>query len=176
MMKERKHDKAMIFAPSRYIAIVVSLLHVQVEEAKERQLKLGPNGTHTYGNRDDRKECLSVCVVAQSEISDSIPAFTTMTVRVRVSNPHTQSYKSVKRVRYFGLVVAMQYCQYHVGLLYHYAVVFVRVNDRESHGLVAIQSLMPTSHCPEVGTRWTHEYGILNFARRLPRSLIVMES
>ena len=31
--------------------------------------------------------------------------------------------------------------------------------------------VMPASHCPEVGTRWTHEYVILNFARRWPRTL-----
>ena len=31
-------------------------------------------------------------------------------------------------------------------------------------------SLMQASHCPELDTRWPHEYGILNFARRWPRT------
>ena len=30
--------------------------------------------------------------------------------------------------------------------------------------------LMLASHCPELDTRWPHEYGILNFARRWPRT------
>ena len=29
---------------------------------------------------------------------------------------------------------------------------------------------MLASHCPELDTRWPHEYGILNFARRWPRT------
>ena len=28
--------------------------------------------------------------------------------------------------------------------------------------------LKPVSHCPEIDTRWTHEYEIVNFARRWP--------
>ena len=31
-------------------------------------------------------------------------------------------------------------------------------------------TLMLASHCPELDTRWPHEYGILNFARRWPRT------
>ena len=30
--------------------------------------------------------------------------------------------------------------------------------------------LKPLSHCPEIDTRWTHEYGIVNFAGRWPRA------
>ena len=33
-------------------------------------------------------------------------------------------------------------------------------------------SIMLASHCPEVDTRWSYEYGILNFARNSPRTLI----
>jgi hypothetical protein len=30
--------------------------------------------------------------------------------------------------------------------------------------------VMLASHCPEIDTRWTYEYGILNLARRWPRT------
>ena len=38
------------------------------------------------------------------------------------------------------------------------------------HPDVTAQLLMLASHCPELDTRWPHEYGILNFARRWPRT------
>ena len=35
---------------------------------------------------------------------------------------------------------------------------------------LCVLSLLPAWHCPEVDTRWTHEYVILNFARSWPRT------
>ena len=48
----------------------------------------------------------------------------------------------------------------------HYSLIIIPHSDP----LVYCNPLMLASHCPELDTRWPHEYGILNFARRWPRT------
>ena len=36
--------------------------------------------------------------------------------------------------------------------------------------LISVFLFKPASHCPDVDSRWTHEYGILNFVRSWPRT------
>ena len=60
----------------------------------------------------------------------------------------------------------LPYCNQLIKIVYMYNV--TRINEISK--CISLSALMLASHCPELDTRWPHEYGILNFARRWPRT------